>query len=79
MTDLPFEKSTDVIRIESKRKHVLELQIVMKAKNKISRNKMPLLQENFPSSDSVVNLEQEQNQKDVEILTLKEEIYSFKR
>ena len=59
MTDLPFEKSNDVIRIESKRKHDLKLQIVMKAKNKISRNNMPLLQENFPSSDSVVKLKQQ--------------------
>jgi hypothetical protein len=40
---------------------------------------MPLFQENFPSSDSVVNLELEQNQKDVEILTLNEEFYSLKR
>ena len=79
MTDLPSKRAIKAIHIESKRKLDLERQVVWKAENKIIRNNMPLFQENFPSSDSVVNLEQEQNQKDVEILTLKEEIYSFKR
>jgi len=79
MTDLTSKKLIKSIRVQAKRKLDLEYQAIRKLHRNKPKNSIPLLEESFPSSDSLVNLEVQLSLKDVEILTLKEEINSLKR